>query len=105
MNAQTDDTLSTMTKRYGYPDRFKELITAGTTGTVLRQGVRVAQHRDKELRSRTNMYQALNLQVHVSEQSESFKGVTFIRRKDYKADTLIKVRRSTKATDEEGSDI
>jgi hypothetical protein len=24
-----DDTISTMAKRYGYPDRFKELITAG----------------------------------------------------------------------------
>ena len=99
MNAQTNDTLSTMTKRYGYPDRLKELITAGSSGTVLRQGVRVAQHRDKELRSRTNMYQALNLQVHVSEQAESFKGATFIRRNDYRANTLIKYRRSTKDTD------
>ena len=104
MNTQTDDTLSSMAKRYGYPDRFKELISAGKTGTVLRQGVRVAQYRDKELRNKTNMYQALNLQVHVSEQADSYNGVRFIRRRDLKAETLIKVRRSTD-TDEEGSDI
>ena len=50
------------------------------------------------------MYQALNLQVHVSEQADSYNGVTSIRRRDLKAETLIKVRRSTD-TDEEGSDI
>jgi hypothetical protein len=51
------------------------------------------------------MYQALNLQVHISEQADSYNGVTFIRRRDQKAETLIKVRKSTGETDEEGSEI
>ncbi len=60
-----------MTRMYGYPDRFKELVQAGQTGTALRDGVRVAQYRDREVRNRINMFQALNIPVHVSESSDS----------------------------------
>ena len=51
-----DDRISTMSVRYGYPNRFKELMEAGQTGTAIRDGVRVAQYRDKELRNKVNMF-------------------------------------------------